>query len=203
MDIRLAQPHELRRVAELQLDIFAPASDPPALLPLLASLYDSNQRKAREGMTCRLISELEHRMMKGSDVFIATDPTVNASDSAVDPTGLYVEPGAPLLGCVDLSSQELVLPTHGLAGGLYLSCMAVSPQARRRGVARSLIAACESRAAERNEHRLWLHVEQGNRAAIELYEAEGYLLQPESALHRGFARALNLQETALLYAKEL
>ena len=42
-NIRIAKPHELARVAQLQLDIFAPPPEMPPLLPMLQNLYEANQ----------------------------------------------------------------------------------------------------------------------------------------------------------------
>ena len=63
----------------------------------------------------------------------------------------------------------MLLPTHSLAEGLYLCSMAVSAEARRRGIGRELLCAAEERAAAREAECIWLHVEQANTAAIKLY----------------------------------
>ena len=181
--IRVAAPHELARVAELQFDTFAPPPESPALLPLLASFYERSQASVRGNMLRKLMDELNSRIDTGSDVFVAAEADDDALPSGgVDESGRYVEKGAPLLGTVDLSQQEMQLPTHGIAEGLYMSCMAVAPAARRRGIARALLAASEARALERGESMLWLHVEAGNHAAISLYEREGFLRQPDTPL---------------------
>ena len=41
--IRKAKPHELVHVARLQLDIFAPPPEQPALLPMLQGFFESQQ----------------------------------------------------------------------------------------------------------------------------------------------------------------
>ena len=142
--LRVAQPHELTAVAQLQLDIFAPPPEPPALLPMLSSLFESNQRNVRAGMLKRLSDELQNRVDKGSEIIIAVpdDASDAEAEGIVDISGQYVEPGLPyartartraavcvptptprsffsparrLLGTVDLSIQEMQLPTHAVA----------------------------------------------------------------------------------------
>ena len=107
-----------------------------------------------------------------------------------------------LLGTVDLSIQELQLKTHAVAGGLYLSHMAVSETARRRGIGRALLAAASECAVRRGEECIYLHVEPHNDAAIGLYEGSGFRKQAEVAPYVGFTRALNLQERAVLYRND-
>ena len=132
--LRLAEAHELEQVAALQMDIFAPEDDPPAMPALIQGLFEANQRAARAGMRKRLTDELITRVDKGSDIITAVaegegDASMHAGDTA---NGLYTEPGPPLLGAVDVSCQEMMLPTHAIAGGLYLSHMAVAESARPR-----------------------------------------------------------------------
>ena len=199
--IRRAAPHELPRVAELQLDTFAAIDETPALVPMLASLYAQNQRRARSELLRRLLIQVTQRCDDGSDMFIAIDPEDDASAGIIR-SGAYAEPGAPILGTVDLSQRELVLPTHSISEGLYMSCMAVAPKARRRGVARALLKATEKRARERGASILWLHVEPGNEVAMRLYERAGFCRQPDSRCFRDFTRALNL-DGPYLYSKAL
>lgn len=250
VSIRPAAPHELALVARLQLDTFVPEPEPPQLMPLFASLYESNQRNARAGMCARepqpyasyasaaqsrgahdritahrrlkrLSDEIDRRVAKGSQILIAFNGDAEAAanpamgsargagaDSGQTPSGVvengqYVEPGPPLLGTIDLSVQEMELPTHALTDGMYVSHMAVAPQARRCGIARALLAAVRDIASQRGEQRLYLHVEPSNAAAVALYETEGYQLQPVGAPYAAFTRALNLQDRAVLYAKEV
>ena len=131
------------------------------------------------------------------------DPT-DAAGAGSSPMAIrYVEPGPPVLGTIDLSVQEMQLPSHALADGMYVSHMAVAPKARRCGIARALLAAVLDLARQRGEQRLYLHVEPSNAAAVALYETEGYCLQADGAPYAAFTRALNLQDRAVLYAKEI
>jgi ribosomal protein S18 acetylase RimI-like enzyme len=111
--------------------------------------------------------------------------------------------GGRLLGTVDVSVQEMTLPTHAVAGGLYLSHMAVAERARRRGIGRELLRAARECAARRGEDCLYLHVEPANDAAIGLYESAGYVKLADVAPYASFTRALKLQERAVLYRQRL
>ena len=56
----------------------------------------------------------------------------------------------------------------------YVEELAVADWARRRGVARALLAACEAEARRRRRGRLTLWVTTTNAAALPLYESEGF-----------------------------
>ncbi len=202
-EIRLATEDELPAVAELQLDVFAEPGETPVLLPMLAGLFEARQRGVRLGMRQRLTAELVTRLQKGSQILVAVPVGADASSSVglVEPDGSYAELGPPMLGTVDLSTQEMQLPTHALAEGCYLSHMAVAEPARRRGIARSLMQRASALAAASGEEGIWLHVEKDNAAAVSLYESEGFVAKPEVPPYVGFTQALNLahREPMLLY----
>lgn len=202
LSIRPARYHELEAVAQLQLDAFAPVPPPPTLLPMIALLFEANQRAMRDGMRQRLIIEIERRLARGSDILVAVAP--ESSDAAalgsIDTGGRYTEP-TPLLGTVELSTHEIELPTHALSGGIYLSHLVVEESFRRRGLAQRLLREAEGVAATRHALGIYLHVERDNAAALSLYERGGYERQPESPRFVAFTRALALEnrDPVLLY----
>lgn len=173
----------------------------------------------------RLSDEIDSRVEKGSHILIAIDddadgapppeaeapppPPPPEAAAEADPSGAtidggtYLEPGLPLLGTVDLSVQEMQLPTHAIAEGMYVSHMAIAPSARRQGIARALLAEVVELAKERGEDRLYLHVEPSNAPAVSLYESAGYAKQGDVPPYGAFTRALKLQDRAVLYAKTL
>jgi ribosomal protein S18 acetylase RimI-like enzyme len=69
--------------------------------------------------------------------------------------------------------------------GAYVQGVAVASGARRRGVARALIRACIAEATAQGQCSLSLHVGIVNRAAVALYDAEGFEV---CRIVRGFYR---------------
>ena len=75
--------------------------------------------------------------------------------------------GESLLGYVGM---------HHLVDEGFVTNVAVSPSARRRGVARALLAELAAYGREHGLYRITLEVRVGNVAARTLYESEGYTL---------------------------
>ena len=75
--------------------------------------------------------------------------------------------GGSLLGYVGM---------HHLVDEGFVTNVAVSPDARRRGVARALLAELAAYGREHGLYRITLEVRVGNVAARTLYESEGYTL---------------------------
>ena len=99
--VRRAMDEELEAVAEIQLNVFAPEPDPPPLLPVLASIFKSNQESARRMMRTRLTRDLRTRVEKGSHILVAASPS---EPRGIIVGGQYEESGElTLLGTVDLS----------------------------------------------------------------------------------------------------
>ena len=103
---------------------------------------------------------------------LVAEPADGASSSSTAPRPA---------GVVEVSLQgerdELAaLAARGLADDsyAYVACMAVDERARRRGVAKALLAAAERAAARWRQNWVLLHVHTDNEAAVKLYEACGY-----------------------------
>ena len=75
--------------------------------------------------------------------------------------------GESLLGYVGM---------HHLVDEGFVTNVAVSPSARRRGVARALLAELAAYGREHGLYRITLEVRVGNVASRTLYESEGYTL---------------------------
>jgi len=114
-----------------------------------------------------------------------------------DPAVIFLSlPGALLLGRTVLDEAELLT-------------LAVAPEARRRGLARDLLARFEAEAARRGATRAFLEVAEGNTAAQELYHAagwrqsgrrRGYFTAPGSAPQDGLILTRTLDAAAALAA---
>lgn len=78
-----------------------------------------------------------------------------------------------------IATAEIALKANSLLANPipYISNLAVSPDHRRRGIARKLLFRCEQIAAEWGFNELSLHVLDDNLAARELYSNSGYRLQ--------------------------
>ena len=118
VQLRPAGADELEAVARLQLDVFVPSAEPPPLLPMLSGIYEANQRSVRASMRKRLCSDIATRVAKGSDILVAAAPAEEVAPLLTE--GAYAEADDRFLGTVDVSSQEVELPTHSLSQGLYL-----------------------------------------------------------------------------------
>ena len=84
---------------------------------------------------------------------------------------------------------------HHLVDEGFVTNVAVSPAARRRGVARALLAELAAYGRENALYRITLEVRVGNTAARTLYESEGYTLD---GVRPGFYRAPT--EDAAIYS---
>ena len=84
-------------------------------------------------------------------------------------------------------SATVIVAAHGgqLSGYMLMLCrsnskfarmysIGVAPHARRRGLARALLAAAEKSAVARGRHAMRLEVRADDRGAITLYESSGY-----------------------------
>ncbi len=93
--------------------------------------------------------------------------------------GAFLDRDDQLLGTVELSLKSTPA-TMWQMNGLsypYISNLAVRPQARRCGVARQLLAACEQTALEWGFRDVYLHVLDNNLPARALYTQLGYRIR--------------------------
>jgi ribosomal protein S18 acetylase RimI-like enzyme len=95
---------------------------------------------------------------------------------ASEPRHLPGSNNAPVLGFVGGRVRAEAFYVHGLA---------VTGAARRQGVGRALVRACVAHAAAERWGRIALHVGIANRAAVALYETEGFEVHSRV---RGFYR---------------
>lgn len=120
------------------------------------------------------------------------------ADGLVDPAGPYaaelgnasrrareadllvaVDPGGTLLGTVTVCLPGSPLGEVSRPGELEFRMLAVSPEARRRGVGQALVAAVLQRAAELRAHRVVLCSAEHMSAAHRLYARLGFVRLPE------------------------
>jgi ribosomal-protein-alanine N-acetyltransferase len=98
--------------------------------------------------------------------------------SAADFTGLLASPGVFALG----DGRGIALGRVA-ADEAELLTLAVTPEHRRTGLGRAMLAAFEARAAAAGAKTAYLEVDASNGAAIALYRARGY---GESGRRKGY-----------------
>lgn len=104
----------------------------------------------------------------------------NASRRARDADLLVaVDPAQTLLGTVTVCTPGSPLGEVSRAGELEFRMLAVSPDARRRGVGQALVTAVLQRAAELRAHRVVLCSAEHMSAAHRLYTRLGFVRLPE------------------------
>jgi ribosomal protein S18 acetylase RimI-like enzyme len=74
------------------------------------------------------------------------------------------------------SRVSAFLAARARRGELHVSGLAVDPAARRRGLARALLRACLASDLAKSCTAVVLHVSVTNRAAVALYESEGFAI---------------------------
>ena len=79
----------------------------------------------------------------------------------------------------------------------YVQTLEVTPGHRRRGIGDELLGRAEASACEAGAQTIWLHVDAGNSAAVQLYESHGYARQGREEHYYARNRA------ALVYARPL
>jgi ribosomal protein S18 acetylase RimI-like enzyme len=108
-----------------------------------------------------------------------------------------------IVGSVECSQHEFERTILGNSRPknslLYITEVAVCPEARRCGIGRMLMKGAEEVAALRGVESIYLHVDVTNRAAIAMYEEAGYFtLDKTRPVYAQFTCALNLHDGALM-----
>lgn len=116
-------------------------------------------------------------------------------------TGVTVD-NSSIIGSVECSSQEFrgtILGNSRPTGSvMYVTEVAVSPDARRAGAGVMLMQGVDKVAALRNIETIYLHVDVKNKAAGSMYEKCGYTyLDKKEAIYAQFTASLNLHDGAL------
>ena len=94
-----------------------------------------------------------------------------ASETPVSPVAGYVwEEDGRIVGNLSL----IPINTHGVRSHLIAN-VAVHPQYRNRGIARSLTAAALDYSRRRNAYSVWLQVRQDNPSALHIYQSLGFI----------------------------
>ncbi len=81
-----------------------------------------------------------------------------------------------ITGAVEIAGNFTHTPVPKPRQAAYISNLAVSPNYRRKGIARRLLQTCEQLTAQWGCEEIFLHVLETNRQALRLYEQCGYHL---------------------------
>ena len=93
-----------------------------------------------------------------------------------------------IAGTVELTLRSFGWNWHGQKYP-YISNLAVSPNYRRRGVARKLLSGCEKAVSSWGFNELYLHVLDNNQQARDLYHSCGYRLERVEANYGAWFRS--------------
>jgi ribosomal-protein-alanine N-acetyltransferase len=80
----------------------------------------------------------------------------------------------------------------------YIQTLEVSPEHRRRGIARELLTRLEESAQKAGALTIWLHVDAENAPAIRLYQAHGYAKQGREEHYYARHRAAEIYSKSLM-----
>lgn len=137
---------------------------------LRLSVFSDFSPEVRRQLVSRSVNAVVTRRMKGATCLVATVPPSLAARKRNRPP--------VILGSAECSYHEFEGSTLGARRPaesiLYVTEVAVSPNARRRGIGRKLLEAVDSLADLRGVETLYLHVDVDNESALALYEFAGY-----------------------------
>jgi ribosomal protein S18 acetylase RimI-like enzyme len=121
-----------------------------------------------------------------SALFESENDVINELSSGKCLALLAERDGKPL-GCVRFEVSQ--------KNGLHFMRLAVLPSARRQGVAKTLLAALETRTTEQQLARIWCHVRPSVRRNVALYETLGFVQNGTDMIVRnGFVISVEVME---------
>lgn len=172
--IRIATPDDDAAIASLRLSVFSDFS------PEMQNQFHERSCQA-----------LHSRRLRGAVCLVARAPHKNPELSEV----------GRLLGSAECSFHEFFGTKLGMRRPfnsiLYVTEVAVSPAARRCGIATKLLNGMDKIAIMRGVETLFLHVDVKNKGAVSLYKKAGYeMADLKDALYLDFTTSLNLQPGA-------
>lgn len=188
-------------IANLRLSVFSNFDEERQNIFRSRSVEVLNRRRRRGAIA--LVAEMPHtdflqvRSRNEMNTRITSGHKYSAKLDARD------ESSNKIIGSVECSHHEFdrtILgnsrPKNSL---LYVTEVAVCPEARRCGVGTLLMKGAEEVAALRGIESIYLHVDVNNHAAIAMYEDAGYFkLDKRRPIYAQFTCALNLHDGALM-----
>jgi ribosomal protein S18 acetylase RimI-like enzyme len=200
--IRSSIPNSVddKYIANLRLSVFSNFDEERQIIFRSRSVEVLNRRRRRGAIA--LVAEMPYsdflkaRSYNELNTRITSGYKYNAEFDQRD--GPY-----KIVGSVECSQHEFdstILGNSRPKGSLlYITEVAVCPEARRCGVGRMLMKGAEDVAALRGVESIYLHVDVTNHAAIAMYEEAGYgTLDKRRPVYAQFTCALNLHDGALM-----
>lgn len=176
VSIRTATLNDDLDIANLRLSVF--------------SKFSANMRESFMSRSCHVLAT---RRNQGATCIVATVPRYGSILSSRKEI---------ILGTAECSIHEFYGTRLGSCRRqnkvLYITEVAVSPTARKKGIGGKIMRSIDDLAKIRGVETLYLHVDVGNYKALNLYERAGFERTPaENQIFQDFTRSLNLHDGAM------
>lgn len=171
----------------------ATASDDLDIANLRLSVFSSFSPSMRQAFCSRSCHVLATRRNQGATCIVATVPRYGSILS----TRKDIVLGTAECSVHEFYGTELGSRRHQTSI-LYITEVAVSPTARRKGIGGKIMQSIDEMARIRGVESLYLHVDVTNRNALSLYEGAGYQIVPsDNPVFSEFTKSLNLHDGAM------
>ena len=197
ISIRVATPSDDSDVANLRMSVFSEFT--PELRKKFCAKSCELLACRRNRGACILVASIDQSMRDG---IVRRNVIEEGKEYGLSREVRRPDPGSWFMGSVECSVHEFHETELGRrrpsGSTLYITEVAVLPEARRCGAAARLMAGVDELAKARGVEMLYLHVDVNNRAAIKLYQKAGYAIVDRSGdqMYENFTRSLNLQDGA-------